>query len=134
MTALVSPYDKKRRVVNLRLGDQGAVLPENTRAVKGLSMAALRPGDLVQVRLLSRDRSSKVWTAELIAAPMVQAALFSEELKTGKVRVLMGGKDFGDSTYNRATQARRQPGSAFKPIIYAAAIDRGYPARLHPDG
>jgi penicillin-binding protein 1A len=42
------------------------------------------------------------------------------------VRVLMGGKDFGDSTFNRATQALRQPGSAFKPIVYAAAIDKGY--------
>ena len=126
VTALVSQYVKKTRVVNLRLGDQAAVLPENTRAVKGLTLAALRPGDLVQVRLLSRDRRSKVWTAELIVAPMIQAALISEELKTGKVRVLMGGKDFGDSTFNRAIQARRQPGSAFKPIIYAAAIDRGY--------
>ena len=126
VTALVSQYVKKTRAVNLRLGDQGAVLPENTRAVKGLSLAALRPGDLVQVRLLSRDRRSKVWTAELIVAPMIQAALISEELKTGKVRVLMGGKDFGDSTFNRAIQARRQPGSAFKPIVYAAAIDRGY--------
>jgi len=48
------------------------------------------------------------------------------ELKTGKVRVLVGGKDFGDSTFNRATQAKRQPGSAFKPIIYAAAVDKGY--------
>ena len=45
---------------------------------------------------------------------MVQGALVSMELKTGKVRVLMGGKDFGDSTYNRATQARRQPGSGLQ--------------------
>ncbi|HEY9074873.1 MAG TPA: PBP1A family penicillin-binding protein, partial [Desulfobaccales bacterium] len=126
VTALVTQYDRKRRVVTLRLGDQVAVLPENTRAVKGLSLASLRRGDLVQVRLLDRDRRSKIWTAELIVAPMIQAALVSEELKTGKVRVLMGGKDFGDSTYNRATQAHRQPGSAFKPVIYAAAIDRGY--------
>lgn len=127
VTALVSQYDKKRQAVNLRLGDQWAVLRDsNTKAVKGFSMAALRPGDVVQVRLLSRDRKSKVWTAELIAAPMVQAAVMSMELKTGKVRVLMGGKDFGDSTFNRATQARRQPGSAFKPIIYAAAIARGF--------
>ncbi len=127
VTALVSQYDRKRQALNLRLGDQWAVLQDsNTKAVKGFSMRALRPGDVVQVRLLSRDRKSKVWTAELIAAPMVQAALMSMELKTGRVRVLMGGKDFGDSTFNRATQARRQPGSAFKPIIYAAAIERGF--------
>jgi len=62
----------------------------------------------------------------LVPAPMVQAAVVSMELKTGKVRVLMGGKDFGDSTFNRATQARRQPGSAFKPILYAAAVEKGY--------
>ncbi|MFI5355059.1 MAG: penicillin-binding protein 1A, partial [Desulfobaccales bacterium] len=120
--ALVTSYDKKRRGLYLRLGDQWAFLPQGDRG----SVGDLRAGDLVQVRLLSRDRSSKVWSAEIIQAPMVQGAVFSEELKTGKVRVLMGGKDFGDSTYNRATQARRQPGSAFKPILYAAAVDRGY--------
>jgi hypothetical protein len=87
VTVLVSQYDRKRQAVNLRLGDQWAVLQDsNTKAVKGFSMAALRPGDVVQVRLLSRDRKSKVWTAELIAAPMVQAAVMSMELKTGKVR------------------------------------------------
>jgi penicillin-binding protein 1A len=124
VTAQVVSQDRKRQVVNLRLGDQWAVLPEGAKG-RGAA-AALRPGDLVQVRLVSQDRRSKVWEAELIPAPMVQAAVVSEELKTGKVRVLMGGKDFGDSTFNRAIQAKRQPGSAFKPIIYAAAIDRGY--------
>ena len=120
--ALVTSYNKKRQGLYLHLGDQWAFLPQGARGAVG----DLRAGDLVQVRLLSRDRKSKVWTAEIIQAPMVQGAVFSEELKTGKVRVLMGGKDFGDSTYNRATQARRQPGSAFKPILYAAAVDRGY--------
>jgi penicillin-binding protein 1A len=123
--ALVASYDKKRQGLNLRLGDQWAFLPEAGKGGRG-AFGDLRPGDVVQVRLLSRDRRSRVWTAELIQAPMVQGAVFSEELKTGKVRVLLGGKDFGDSTFNRATQARRQPGSAFKPIIYAAAVDRGY--------
>ena len=66
-----------------------------------------------------------------IAAPMVQGALVSMELKTGQVRVLMGGKDFGDSTFNRATQARRQPGSAFKPILYAAAVEKGFRPGFH---
>jgi len=66
------------------------------------------------------------WTAALEPAPMVQGALLSMELQTGKVRVMMGGKDFSDSTFNRAIQAHRQPGSAFKPIIYAAAVERGY--------
>ncbi len=79
----------------------------------------------MQVRLVDQDRQ-KNWTATLEPAPMVQGALLSMEFKTGKVRAMMGGKEFTDSTFNRAIQAHRQPGSAFKPIIYAAAIERGY--------
>jgi penicillin-binding protein 1A len=126
VTALVASFDKKRRALNLHLGDKWVVLPEKGQGGAGPSTVGLRPGDVVQVRLLSRDRHGKIWTAELIPAPMVQGALFSMELKTGKVRVLIGGKDFGDSTFDRATQARRQPGSAFKPVVYAAAIEKGY--------
>ncbi len=112
--------------MNLHLGGLWAFLPDKGKGGQGPPTAGLRPGDVVQVRLLSRDRHSKIWTAELIPAPMVQGALFSMELKTGKVRVLIGGKDFGDSTFDRATQAQRQPGSAFKPVIYAAAVEKGY--------
>jgi penicillin-binding protein 1A len=128
VTAVVTQSDRRHRVVNIRLGEYTGHLQEpakgQTRATSLL--ASLRPGDVVQVRLKDRDRRTKRWTTELIPAPMVQGALVSMELKTGKVRVLIGGKDFADSTFNRAIQARRQPGSAFKPILYAAAIDRGY--------
>jgi penicillin-binding protein 1A len=65
---------------------------------------------------------------------MVQAALLSMEINTGQVRTMMGGKDFADSTFNRATQAHRQPGSAFKPIIYAAAVERGFRPQFHSPG
>ncbi|MGB7911955.1 MAG: PBP1A family penicillin-binding protein [Desulfobaccales bacterium] len=126
VTALVASFDKKCQALYLHLGGQWASLPEKGKGAQGPPTAGLRPGDVVQVRLLDRDRRTKIWTANLIAAPMVQGALFSMELKTGKVRVLIGGKDFGDSTFDRATQALRQPGSAFKPIIYAAAVERGY--------
>jgi penicillin-binding protein 1A len=127
-TAVVAQRDKKSPVVNLRLGEQWAVLEEAaTGGPRASSLqAALKPGDVVQVRLKNRDRRTGKWTATLVPAPMVQAALVSMELRTGRVRVLIGGKDFGDSTFNRATQARRQPGSAFKPVIYAAAVDQGY--------
>ena len=50
---------------------------------------------------------------------------------TGEVRAMVGGRSFDDSHFNRVTQARRQAGSAFKPFVYAAALERGYtPASL----
>ena len=49
------------------------------------------------------------------------------EAKTGYIRAMVGGRDFEDSKFNRATQALRQPGSTFKPIVYAAAVEAGYP-------
>jgi penicillin-binding protein 1A len=57
-----------------------------------------------------------------------QAALVAMETDTGRVRALVGGTDYTISQFDRATQARRQPGSAFKPIVYAAALERGFSA------
>ena len=56
----------------------------------------------------------------------LQGSLVSMDPRTGDVLALVGGRDFAASSFNRATQARRQAGSAFKPIIYAAALERGY--------
>ena len=56
----------------------------------------------------------------------LQGSLVSMDPQSGDVRALVGGRDFAVSSFNRATQARRQAGSAFKPIIYAAALERGY--------
>ena len=59
-------------------------------------------------------------------ADPLQAALVALDAHTGEVRALVGGRGFDRSRFNRATQARRQPGSAFKPFVYAAALERGY--------
>ena len=56
----------------------------------------------------------------------LQAALVAIDPVSGHVRALVGGRDFVTSSFNRATQARRQPGSAFKPFVYAAALENGY--------
>ena len=61
----------------------------------------------------------------LYQEPQVEGALLSIDLATGDVLAMVGGYDFARSQFNRATQARRQPGSAFKPLIYAAAIATG---------
>jgi len=58
----------------------------------------------------------------------LQAAIIALDPATGHIRAMVGGRDFSKSQFNRAWQAMRQPGSAFKPIVYAAAIDRGYSA------
>ncbi|MGE3472840.1 MAG: penicillin-binding protein 1A [Vicinamibacterales bacterium] len=58
-------------------------------------------------------------------APL-QAALVALDPRSGQVRALVGGRNFGESRFNRALQARRQPGSAFKPVVYAAALEDGY--------
>jgi penicillin-binding protein 1A len=55
----------------------------------------------------------------------VQGALLCMEAKTGAIRAMVGGRDFGKSEFNRAIQSKRQPGSAFKPFIYTAAFDKG---------
>jgi penicillin-binding protein 1A len=57
----------------------------------------------------------------------VQAALVCIEPKTGYVRALVGGRDFEENEFNRVTQAKRQPGSAFKPFVYTTVIDNGFP-------
>jgi 1A family penicillin-binding protein len=67
-------------------------------------------------------------TADLSrGTPYVQAALVVMDARNGDVLALIGGRDYDDSEFNRATQARRQPGSAFKPFVYAAALGGGYP-------
>lgn len=78
---------------------------------------------------------------------LVQGALLCMEVKTGAITAMVGGRDFKKSEFNRATQSRRQPGSAFKPFIYTAAFDKGltpstrildapivYEDRASPDG
>jgi penicillin-binding protein 1A len=60
-------------------------------------------------------------------SPYLQGAFIAMDPRTGAVRALVGGRDFDDSKFNRATQALRQPGSTFKPIVYADAIQNGRP-------
>jgi penicillin-binding protein 1A len=60
------------------------------------------------------------------ATPYLQGAVVAVEARTGDVLALVGGRDFAESAFDRATRARRQPGSAFKPFVYAAALDAGY--------
>ncbi len=67
-------------------------------------------------------------------APRLQGAFMVRDVKTGAVRVLIGGREYDESKFNRATQAKRQPGSSFKPYVWMASLQKGYtPATLVKD-
>ncbi len=96
---------------------------------------ALEAGDVVLVRI--KKVSGEVVPEILVTLeeePEAEAALLALEPKSGLVRVMVGGKDFQTSEFNRAIQSRRSPGSAFKPIIYSAGLDNGLtPASIFLD-
>jgi penicillin-binding protein 1A len=119
----------------LRDGKQGAILWENgiseakpyrsenyTGSAPGSVSDVLAVGDLVRA---VRDEEG-AW--HLAQVPAAQAALVSLDPEDGAILSIVGGMGFELSKFNRATQARRQPGSNFKPFLYAAALDAGFTA------
>lgn len=77
------------------------------------------------VRLMLQD--SIEMTSQIERLLTVQAQLIALDIETGEIKAMVGGKDFSKSSWNRSTQMIRQPGSSFKPFVYTAAIDNGYP-------
>lgn len=101
---------------------------------EGTKGKVLTPGSVIEVSVLTPDVNKGGAIFALDQEPEAQAALFAMDPKTGAVRAMVGGYDFKKSQFNRAMQAKRNPGSAFKPIIYAAAIDKGLtPATIFDD-
>jgi len=89
----------------------------------------LGPGDLVRIKPVEKKSdqgSSPGW--RLAEIPAVEGALVAVDPANGGIRALVGGYDFFRSKFNRVTQARRQPGSGFKAVIYSAALDAGFTA------
>lgn len=92
------------------------------------AFSALRPGAIIAV-----ERDGEDWALRSI--PEISGAMIVEEVASGRIRAMQGGFDVRLSDFNRATQANRQPGSAFKPVVYAAALDNGMtPASIIIDG
>jgi len=83
----------------------------------------LKPGDVIEVMVKKLNRD--IVHVQLEQTPLVEGGLIALEPGKGAIRAMVGGYDFGRSEYNRAVQAHRQPGSAFKPIIYATAMSQG---------
>ncbi len=86
----------------------------------------LKVGDIVKVAVKGVDAKTKETLFVLEQEPIVEGALLAIDPRTGAIKAMAGGYDFEKSKFNRAIQAKRQPGSAFKPIIYATAIDMGF--------
>ncbi|MGE4323380.1 MAG: penicillin-binding protein 1A [Sphingobium sp.] len=98
------------------------------RKTGGTAIAAMKPGDLIVVA-----PNGGSWALRNI--PEVSGGMVVEEVHSGRIRAMQGGFDARLSAYNRATQAKRQPGSTIKPFVYAAALDNGMtPASIIVDG
>ncbi len=91
-------------------------------------------GDIVMVRPVTSDSDGSFVRWSLRQVPEVQGGFMAMDVNTGRVFAMKGGFSYMDSVFNRATQATRQPGSSFKPFVYAAALDSGFtPATIVVD-
>lgn len=107
-------------------GYSGEIPFKAMRVAEGPKLAdAFHPDDRVLVRLEAVDHNRKTLTLALAQEPEMEGALLALDPRTGQIKAMVGGYDFQRSKFNRAIQARRQPGSAFKPFVYAAAFDLG---------
>jgi len=87
--------------------------------------AAFTVGRPILVRVLAVEERTQTVALALEQDPELEGAVLALDPRDGSIKAMVGGYDFGRSKFNRAVQARRQPGSAFKPFVYAAAFDQG---------
>jgi penicillin-binding protein 1A len=111
----------------VRIGEHEVELPPPAFAWTRRKRAAdlFKVGDLIEVEVRSLEGNRPV---ELLLEqpPAIEGALLAIDNRSGQIRAMVGGFSFARSRFNRATQARRQVGSLFKPIVFTAAVDRGF--------
>ncbi|MCV2365599.1 PBP1A family penicillin-binding protein [Paucibacter sp. DJ1R-11] len=101
---------------------------------KAREASRLRPGAIVRVMRGAPSKAEPQGAWSIVQPPEAEGALVALEPGTGRVHALVGGFDFNRKQYNHATQAKRQPGSSFKPIVYSAALEQGVsPGTVVPD-
>lgn len=96
---------------------------DDGRAPKAVT-DVLKPGDVIWVAPKDPDQPNGVWS--LMQIPEIQGGLIAMDPHTGRVHAVVGGFSFSQSQFDRALQAKRQPGSSYKPFVYATALDNGY--------
>jgi len=94
--------------------------------MRGDFFANFARGDIVHVRRMTDDTSGETIRWSLRQVPEVEGAFMAMDVHNGRVIAMQGGFSYQHSVFNRVTQATRQPGSSFKPLVYAAALDSGY--------
>lgn len=132
--AIVTQVDKSGLRVLTRNGDEASVAWDTMKWARPFlntnsqGRAPQQASDVAQVGDLIRVRRKDDGSLAFSQVPGAQSALVTLDPNTGAIRALVGGFSFEQSNYNRATQAKRQPGSSFKPFVYSAALDNGYTA------
>jgi penicillin-binding protein 1A len=128
MTGLIKEVSDRGTLVSF--GSYSAIIKaEHTGILNRTPSRLFRRGDLAQFKVERVEDQKRILTVTLDPEPDVQAALVLVDVKTGEIKAMVGGYNFATSKFNHATQANRQTGSAFKPFIYAAALEQG----LRPD-
>jgi penicillin-binding protein 1A len=117
----------KPRAAQIKFGEYEATLSDSEIAwTRKKSLTDLfKIGDLALFRVLEVDSTKKRLKVTLYQRPEVQGALVALDSATGAVKAMVGGYDFDQSKFNRATQAFRQTGSSFKPFVFTLALDQG---------
>lgn len=128
LPAVVLSADPKKVVAALQNGDSIEITGEGLKpATSGLSdkgnpKTRIRRGAVI--RVLQTGGNKPFWT--ITQLPEVEGAFVSLDPRNGNVRAMVGGFDYAKNKFNHVTQAWRQPGSAFKPFIYSAALEKGF--------
>ena len=111
---------------NIKTWRNGNILKDERPSRIAKPSEIFSTGDEIQVRLADYDTINNSFRLELYQEPLVNGALLAMDPKNGEVLSMSGGYRYGESEFNRAIQAQRQPGSSFKPIVYSAALDAGF--------
>ncbi len=134
--AVVASLGKPANAAHLRIGTFEADLTREGFRWTGRPSAGslFKVGDVIEVEITALDEAARTATVSLEQTPLVEGALVAIENRTGEIKAMVGGWRFSRSKFNRATQAFRQLGSTFKPVVFTAAIDRGFtPASIIVD-
>ncbi len=119
--------DVSKDSANIKVKDfEGVLTQEDVKWTGSKNLSKLfKIGDLIEVKVDKIDYEKKTFHAALEQEPELQGAVLGLNAKTGEIKVMVGGYSFNESQFNRAVQAKRQTGSAIKPLIYSLAIESG---------